>query len=116
MAAVFDSVGKDTYQASLESLQVRGMLVSYGSASGPIPPFNLFNLNTMGSLYATSAGLAWYTRSRPELLERAGELVDLVCRGVLSVPVNQKYALKDAAEAHRALESRITTGATVLLP
>ena len=92
------------------------MLVSFGSASGAIPPFNLFNLNSMGSLYATSAGLAWYTRSRPELLERAGELVDLICRGVLKVPVNQQWALADAAEAHRALEARATTGMSVLLP
>lgn len=112
----FDSVGKDTYQASLESLRVRGMLVSFGSASGAIPPFNLFNLNSMGSLYVTSAGLAWYTRSRAELLERAGELIDLVCRGVLSVPVHQQWALTEAAEAHRALEARATTGMSVLLP
>lgn len=116
VAAVYDSVGRDTYQASLESLRVRGMLVSFGSASGPIPPFDLFNLNSMGSLYVTSAGLAWYTRSRPELLERAGELIDLVCRGVLTVPVNQQWPLSEAAEAHRAMEARATTGISVLLP
>lgn len=116
VAAAFDAVGKDTYQASLESLKIRGMLVSYGTASGPIPPFNLFNLNTMGSLYVTSAGLAWYTRSRPELLQRAGELIDLVCRGVLKVPVMQRWPLAEAAEAHRALEGRKTLGMSVLLP
>lgn len=116
VSVVYDSVGKDTYQASLEALRVRGMLVSFGSASGAIPPFNLFDLNSMGSLYVTSAGLAWYTRSRPELLERAGELIDLVCRGVLRVPVLQQWPLAEAAEAHRALEARATTGMSVLLP
>ncbi len=113
---VFDAVGRDTFQASLASLRVRGMLVSYGTASGPIPPFDLFNLNSMGSLYVTSAGLAWYTRSRAELLQRAGELIDVVARGAVKVPVRQQWPLAEAAEAHRALEGRATSGMSVLLP
>ncbi len=111
---VFDAVGKDTFQASLDSLQVRGTLVSFGTASGPIPPFNIFELNPRGSLYVTSAGLAWYTRSRTELLERASELVGLVATGAIKVPIRQQWPLEDAAEAHRALEGRRTSGMTVL--
>jgi NADPH2:quinone reductase len=111
---VFDAVGKDTFEASLNSLQVRGMLVAFGTASGPVPPFNLFELNPRGSLYVTSAGLAWYTRSRAELLQRAGELVGLVASGRLKVPVRQQWPLAEAAAAHNALEGRATTGMTVL--
>ena len=95
---------------------MRGTLVAWGTASGKIPPFDLFNLNIMGSLYVTSAGLAWYTRSRAELLERAGELIDLLARGVLKVPVRQQWPLADAAQAHRAMEARETSGMSVLLP
>ena len=113
---VFDAVGKDTFEASLNSLRIRGTLVSFGTASGPTPPFNLFDLNVRGSLFVTSAGLAWYTRSRAELLQRAAELIDLVARGVVRVPVMQQYPLAQAADAHRALEGRATTGMTVLLP
>jgi NADPH2:quinone reductase len=113
---VFDGVGKDTYRSSLKSLRVRGTLVTYGTASGKIPPFDLFDLNIMGSLYVTSAGLAWYTRSRAELLERGGELVNLLSRGKISVPVCQQWPLADAAEAHRAVEARETLGMSVLLP
>jgi NADPH:quinone reductase len=113
---VFDAVGKDTFEASLDSLKVRGTLVSFGTASGPTPPFSLFDLNVRGSLFVTSAGLAWYTRSRPELLQRAAELIDVVTRGAVKVPVMQKFPLAQAAEAHRALEGRATTGMTVLLP
>lgn len=111
---VFDGVGKDTFEASLDSLMVRGTLVSYGTASGPTPPFNLFELNPRGSLYVTSAGLAWYTRSRAELMERASELVGLVATGALKVPVLQQWPLEEAASAHKALEARQTTGMTVL--
>lgn len=112
----FDGVGKDTYESSLNSLKVRGTLVSYGTASGKIPPFDLFNLNIMGSLYVTSAGLAWYTRSRAELLQRSGELIDLLTRGIIKVPVLQQWDLADAARAHRAMEARETLGMSVLIP
>lgn len=113
---VYDAVGRDSFEASLASLKPRGMLVSFGTASGPIPPFDLFRLNPLGSLYVTSAGLAWYTRSRAELLQRAAELIDVVLRGAVQVPVRQQWPLEEAAEAHRALESRATSGMTVLLP
>jgi len=113
---VYDAVGATTFEMSLACLKVRGMLVSYGTASGPIPPFDLFRLNRMGSLYVTSAGLGWYTRTRPELLERSAELLDLVLRGVLKVPVLQRWPLAGAAEAHRALQGRATAGMSVLLP
>ena len=76
----------------------------------------MFRLNVMGSLYLTSAGLAWFTRSRPELLARSAELVDVVLRGAVRVPVRQTWALAEAAEAHRALEGRATSGMSVLLP
>ena len=113
---VYDAVGAATFEMSLSCLRVRGMLVSYGTASGPIPPLDLFRLNRMGSLYVTSAGLGWYTRTRPELLARAAELVDLSLRGVLRAPVRQSWPLREAAAAHRALEGRATSGMTVLLP
>jgi NADPH2:quinone reductase len=111
---VYDAVGKDTFEASLASLKVRGVLVSYGTASGPIPPFNIFELNPRGSLYITSAGLAWYTRSRAELMERASELIGMVATGDIIVPVRQRFSLEDAADAHRALEGRATVGGSVL--
>lgn len=113
---VFDGVGKATFDASLNSLRARGMMVSYGSASGPVPPLDLFTLNKMGSLSITSAAFAWFVRSRAELLERSADLFDVVLRGAVKVSVNQEFALSDAGEAHNALEGRKTLGATVLLP
>lgn len=111
---VFDAVGKDTFEASLNSLAVRGVLVSFGTASGPVPPFNIFELNPRGSLYVTSAGLAWFTQSRAELLTRASDLVGMVASGELQVPIRQSWPLEAAADAHRALEGRQTVGSTVL--
>ncbi|MEX0406842.1 quinone oxidoreductase [Aquibium sp. LZ166] len=113
---VFDGVGRDTFEASLNSLRPRGTLVSFGTASGPVPPFDLFTLNRLGSLSITSAAFAWFVRSRAELLSRASDLMDVVLRGAIKVQVNQTFALADAAEAHRALESRNTQGASVLIP
>ena len=113
---VFDSVGKATFDASLASLRARGLMVSFGTASGPVPPLEMFTLNVMGSLSITSAAFAWFVRSRAELLSRASDLLDVVLRGVVKIHVNQTYALSDAAEAHRALESRSTQGASVLIP
>jgi len=112
---VYDAVGKDTFEASLSSLKVRGVLVSYGTASGPVPPFNIFELNPRGSLYITSAGLAWYTRSRTELMERASELIGMVASGEIVVPVIQRFALEEAANAHKALEGRLTVGGSILV-
>lgn len=113
---VYDAVGKDTFETSLACLRPRGLMVHFGTASGPIPPFDLFVLNKMGSLSITSAAFAWFVRSRPELLSRAHDLIDVVLRGVVKVQVNQKFRLADAADAHRALESRQTQGASVLIP
>lgn len=113
---VFDGVGAATFQSSLASLRPRGLLVSYGTASGKVPPFDLFDLNRMGSLSITSAAFAWFVRSRAELLMRASDLFDVVLRGAVKIQVNQTFRLADAAEAHRALESRGTQGASVLIP
>lgn len=113
---VFDGVGRDTFEASLRCLRPRGMLVSFGTASGPVPPFDLFQLNKLGSLVVTSAAFAWFVRSRAELLSRASDLIDVVLRGAVKIQVNQTFRLADAAEAHRALESRRTQGASVLIP
>lgn len=113
---VYDAVGKDTFEASLHSLRPRGMLVSYGTASGPIPPFDLFRLNEMGSLYVTSAAFYWHIRTREDVLERSAELIDVVQNGAVKIVVNQRYALADVAQAHRDMESRATSGMSVLIP
>ena len=113
---VYDSVGKDTFETSLDCLRPRGLMVSFGTASGRVPPFDIFTLNGKGSLSVTSAAFAWFVRSREELLSRAADVVDVVLRGAVRIQVNQKMRLAEAAEAHRALESRRTIGATVLIP
>ena len=113
---VFDAVGHDTFEASLQSLRPKGTLVSYGTASGPIPPFDIFRLNEMGSLFVTSAAFHWHHRNREEVLSRAADLIDVVLRGEVRIAINQRYALEDAAQAHRDLESRATTGMSVLIP
>jgi NADPH2:quinone reductase len=113
---VFDAVGRDTFDVSLECLRPRGTMVSFGTASGAVPPFDLFRLNKMGSLTITSAAFAWFVRSRAELLSRASDLIDVVLRGAVRIHVNQTFRLADAAEAHRSLESRKTQGASVLIP
>jgi NADPH2:quinone reductase len=113
---VFDGVGKDTFDISLNCLRPRGTMVAYGTASGSVPPFDLFMLNKLGSLSITSAAFAWFMRSRPELISRANDLMDVVLRGAVKIQVNQTFKLADAANAHRALESRQTLGASVLIP
>ena len=113
---VYDSVGASTFELSLSSLQRRGMVVSFGSASGPVPPLDIFRLNRMGSLYVTSAGLADYIHTRAELLERADDLFAAVKSGAVKVTINQRYPLAEAARAHRDLEARRTTGSSVILP
>jgi len=90
--------------------------VSYGTAGGVIPPFDLFRLNRMGSLYVTSAGLADYLHTRQEMLERAENLFAVVKSGAVRVPINQRYPLAEVARAHRDLEGRRTSGASILLP
>ena len=112
---VFDSVGKDTFMNSLDCLQPRGMMVSFGNASGAVEPFSPGVLAAKGSLYLTRPTLATYMRTRAEIEEMTTELFDVVMAGAVRVEVNQSYALEDAAQAHRDLERRQTTGSTVLL-
>jgi NADPH2:quinone reductase len=113
---VYDSVGKDTFPASLDCLRLRGMFVSFGQSSGPIPPFNMAVLSQKGSLYATRPTLFQYIATRDELEASAGALFDVVKSGDVQIRVNQRYALADAAKAHADLEGRKTTGTTVLIP
>ena len=113
---VYDSIGKDTFPASLDCLQPRGMFVSFGSSSGPIAAFNLGLLQQKGSLYATRPTLFTYGAKRADLLEMASHLFDMVRKGAVKADVRQTYPLADAGTAHRALESRSTTGASLLLP
>jgi len=113
---VYDSVGKDTFPASLDCLCPRGMFVSFGNASGPVAAFNLGLLSQKGSLYATRPTLFTYASTPQALRAMAKELFDLVLAGRIKPDVRQTFPLREAADAHRALESRGTTGATVLLP
>jgi NADPH:quinone reductase len=113
---VYDSVGKDTFMGSLDSLQPRGMLVIFGNGSGPVAAFDLNLLAAKGSLYVTRPTLVTYTAKREDLEAMAAELFDVVKSGKVKIEINQTYALKDAAQAHRDLEGRKTTGSTVLLP
>lgn len=116
VAVVYDGVGKDTFTGSLDSLRPMGMMVSYGNASGPVPPVDLILLSQKGSLFITRPTLMTYTAQRADLLELGRELFDRVASGQLRIEVNQRYALRDAAQAHRDLEARKTTGSTILLP
>jgi NADPH2:quinone reductase len=113
---VYDAVGKDTWDASLDCLAPLGMMVSFGNASGAVPPFNPGILSTKGSLYLTRPTLMTYTDKREDLVDIANDLFDVVGRGVVKIEINQEYALKDAAQAHRDLEGRKTTGSTIFLP
>ncbi|MEP3047779.1 MAG: quinone oxidoreductase [Roseibium sp.] len=113
---VYDSVGKDTYPGSLDCLKTRGLWVSFGQSSGPITDFNLALLAQKGSLFATRPTLFSYIATREDLESTAGELFDVVSKGIVKIGVNQEYRLADAAHAHRDLEGRKTTGTTVLIP
>jgi NADPH2:quinone reductase len=113
---VYDSVGKDTFTASIDSLAPLGLMASYGNASGPVPPVDLGLLAAKGSLYLTRPTLATYTAKRSDLERVAADLFAVVGSGAVKIQVNQTFSLKDAATAHRALETRKTTGSTVLLP
>lgn len=116
VAVVYDGVGRDTFLASLDSLARRGMLVSFGNASGPVPAFEPALLAQRGSLFFTRPSLMDYTATTAELRASAAALFEVVRAGAVTIRVNQTYALRDAAQAHRDLESRRTTGSTVLLP
>ena len=113
---VYDSVGQATFDSSLDCLAPLGMLVSFGQSSGKIPPVDLGILSQKGSLYVTRPTLMTYTAERADLLAAAAELFDVVQSGAVRIEINQRYRLREAAEAHHALEGRRTTGSTVLLP
>jgi len=113
---VYDGVGKDTWEGSLDCLQPRGLMVTFGNASGPVPPVNLGILSAKGSLYVTRPTLMTYTASRSDLVESASALFDVVTKGALKIEVNQTYPLSETEQAHRDLEARKTTGSTVILP
>jgi len=113
---VYDSVGKDTFNASLDSLAPLGMMVSYGNASGPVPPVDISMLAAKGSLFLTRPSLSTYTASHGDLLHACAELFEVVIAGAVKIQVNQTFPLAEAAAAHTALEGRRTTGSTVLLP
>lgn len=113
---VYDGVGKDTFMESLDCLQPLGLMVSFGNASGAVPPFNAGILSAKGSLFLTRPTLGTYTASREDLVKAAQELFAVVKSGKVKIKVNQIYPLREAAQAHRDLESRKTTGSTVLIP
>lgn len=113
---VYDGVGKDTFPASLDCIRPLGLFCSFGSASGPIEAFNIGLLSQKGSLFATRPTLFTYTAQRADLLKMARDLFGVIASGAVKIPVHHTWKLKDAAEAHRALEARETTGAAVLLP
>ncbi|MDB5483784.1 MAG: qorA 3 [Caulobacteraceae bacterium] len=113
---VYDSIGKDTFAGSLDCLAVRGLMVSFGNSSGPVPPVELGVLMAKGSLYLTRPTLASYTRTPQELRDTAEDLFAVVASGAVKITVNQRFPLAEARKAHEALHSRETTGATVLIP
>jgi NADPH2:quinone reductase len=113
---VYDAVGPATFELSLRCLRPRGLLVSFGTASGPLQPLDVFQLNRLGSLYLTSPGFADHTADRDEYMKRGADLFAAIGDGTIKVPVGQTFPLAAAAEAHAALQSRRTTGASVLLP
>lgn len=116
VAVVYDSVGKATFTASLNSLRPLGMMVSFGNASGPVAPFEPALLAQKGSLFLTRPSLMAYTAKDADLHAQAGELIDVVASGRVKIEINQTYRLRDAAQAHQDLEARKTTGSTILLP
>jgi NADPH2:quinone reductase len=116
LPVVYDSIGRDTFTASLDCLAPFGLLVSYGNASGPVTGVDLGVLAAKGSLYVTRPTLATYTAKREDLLAMAEDLFDVVRSGKVKIEINQTYRLEDAAQAHRDLEGRKTTGSSILLP
>ncbi len=116
VAAVYDGVGKTTFDASLASLAVRGTLALFGASSGPVPPVDPQRLNAAGSVFLTRPNLAHFTRTADEFAWRAGEVLDAIADGSITVTVGGHYPLAEAERAHRDLQSRRTTGSIVLLP
>ena len=116
VAAVYDSIGKDTFISSLDSLKPHGVMVTFGNASGPVDPFAPSELASRHSLYVTRPILADFINTREKLLNASQALFDLVIKKIIKISINQRYALRDTAQAHRDLESRKTTGSTILTP
>ncbi len=116
LPVVYDAVGKSTWEGSLDCLQPRGLMVSFGNASGAVPPVNLGILSTKGSLYVTRPTLATYIAARTDLVKRSNDLFAVVKSGKVKIETTKKYKLADAAQAHRDLEGRKTTGSVVLIP
>lgn len=116
LQVVYDSVGKDTFEKSLNCLTPRGYLVLFGQSSGPVPSFDAQVLNTKGSLFLTRPSLGHYTSTREELLQRSGEVLGWIASGKLKLRIEKTFPLAEAAEAHRQLEARKTTGKVLLLP
>ena len=116
VAVVYDSVGKETFMGSLDCLRPLGMMVSFGNASGPVPPFEPGILAAKGSLFLTRPTLMTYTAKREDLVATAAELFEVIAINAVNIEVRQTYLLAEAAQAHRDLEARKTTGSTVLLP
>ncbi len=113
---VYDGVGQSTFMTSLDCLKPRGLMVVFGNASGPVKSFNLGLLASRGSLYLTRPTVMTYTADDKELAESAKDVIEIVKSGKLRIPINQRYPLADAGKAHRDLESRATTGTTILIP
>jgi NADPH2:quinone reductase len=113
---VYDGIGKDTFPSSLDCLKPKGLWVSFGNASGPVPSFDLGVLSAKGSLFATRPSLITYIGRREDLVANASELFDMVSRGAVRIAPSRTYPLREAAAAHRDLEARKTTGSIVLLP
>jgi len=113
---VYDGVGKDTFMGSLSVLRPRGMMVLYGGASGPVPPFDPMVLNQKGSLFLTRPVLAHYIATREELEQRAADVLGMISRGELRLRIDHEYPLAEAAQAHRDLEGRKTAGKLLLRP
>jgi NADPH:quinone reductase len=113
---VYDSIGKDTFEKSLDCLRPLGLLASFGNASGPVPPFAIGALGPKGSLYITRATLFTHIATRESTQAMADELFAVVQSGAVKIRIDQRFALADVAEAHRALEARNTTGCSVLIP
>jgi len=116
LPVVYDSVGKETFMDSLDCLRPFGLMVSFGNSSGPVPPFELIQLSQKGSLYVTRPTLVTYTAKRQDLDAMTKDLFDIVLSSKVKIEIGQRYELKNASQAHRDLESRKTTGSSVLLP
>ncbi|MCC7281295.1 MAG: quinone oxidoreductase [Acetobacteraceae bacterium] len=116
LPVVYDSVGRDTFAKSLDCLAPFGMMVVYGAASGPVPPFDVSQLAAKGSLFLTRPTLATYTARRDDLVWAANDLFEVVGKGIVKIEINQRFPLAEAARAHATLEARKTTGSTLLMP